>query len=46
MEERATVERSDEHPIIHDLVDKELEKRTGPKKFSYKELACATSNLI
>ncbi|RXI03018.1 hypothetical protein DVH24_003096 [Malus domestica] len=40
---RATGERSDEHPTIHDLVDKELDKGTGPKKFSCKELACTTS---
>lgn len=30
---RAMGERSDEHPTIHDLVDKELEKGTGPRSF-------------
>ncbi|XP_021802477.1 L-type lectin-domain containing receptor kinase IX.2-like, partial [Prunus avium] len=39
-----TVESSDEDPIVHELIDDEFEKGAGPRKFSYSELAQATSN--
>ncbi|BFG29145.1 hypothetical protein CerSpe_154190 [Prunus speciosa] len=39
-----TVESSDEDPIVHELIDNEFEKGAGPRKFSYSELAQATSN--
>ncbi|KAK9938003.1 hypothetical protein M0R45_014766 [Rubus argutus] len=38
-------ESSDDDPILlDDLVDEEFEKGTGPRKFSYNELAQATNN--
>ncbi|CAL9017120.1 unnamed protein product [Prunus brigantina] len=37
-------ESSDENPILNELIDEEFEKRVGPRKFSYSELVCATSN--
>ncbi|CAL2253974.1 unnamed protein product [Prunus armeniaca] len=39
-----TFESSDEDPIVHELIDDEFEKGAGPRKFSYSELAQATSN--
>ncbi|XP_008226463.1 PREDICTED: L-type lectin-domain containing receptor kinase IX.1-like [Prunus mume] len=37
-------ESSDENPMVNELIDEEFEKRVGPRKFSYSELVCATSN--
>ncbi|KAM1699806.1 hypothetical protein ACFX2K_031109 [Malus domestica] len=38
------VDGRDENPFCNKLIDKELENVTGPRKFSYHELARATSN--
>ncbi|KAM1356777.1 hypothetical protein ACFX13_031582 [Malus domestica] len=38
------VDGIDENPFCNKLIDKELENETGPRKFSYHELAQATSN--
>ncbi|CAL9017159.1 unnamed protein product, partial [Prunus brigantina] len=40
---RAAGER-DENPFVNKLIHEELEKGTGPRKFSYRELVRATSN--
>ncbi|XP_021801930.1 L-type lectin-domain containing receptor kinase IX.1-like [Prunus avium] len=37
-------ESSDENPMVNELIDEEFEKRVGPRKFLYSELAHATSN--
>ncbi|CAL8151063.1 unnamed protein product [Prunus armeniaca] len=34
----------DENPFVNKLIHEELEKGTGPRKFSYRELVRATSN--
>ncbi|RXI03026.1 hypothetical protein DVH24_003104 [Malus domestica] len=39
------VDGLDENLFCNKLIDKELENVTGPRKFSYHELAQATSNL-
>ncbi|KAL6283559.1 hypothetical protein ACE6H2_014488 [Prunus campanulata] len=39
---RKAVGESDENPVVNCLIDDAFEKGTGPRKFSYKELARAT----
>ncbi|CAL9017113.1 unnamed protein product [Prunus brigantina] len=41
---RGTGDTSDEDPMVNELKDDEFEKGAGPRKFSYSELARATSN--
>ncbi|KAI5333140.1 hypothetical protein L3X38_023270 [Prunus dulcis] len=41
---RGTGDPSDEDPMVNELKDDEFEKGAGPRKFSYSELAQATSN--
>ncbi|CAL2254019.1 unnamed protein product [Prunus armeniaca] len=41
---RKAVGESGENPVVNCLIDDEFEKGTGPRKFSYRELARATSN--
>ncbi|XP_068338863.1 L-type lectin-domain containing receptor kinase IX.1-like, partial [Pyrus communis] len=41
---RKAVEERDENPFLNNLIDEEIEKGAGPRKFSYRELAQATSN--
>ncbi|BBH01735.1 Concanavalin A-like lectin protein kinase family protein [Prunus dulcis] len=42
--ERARESSDEDHPMVHELIDDEFEKGAGPRKFSYSELARATSN--
>ncbi|PRQ31166.1 putative protein kinase RLK-Pelle-L-LEC family [Rosa chinensis] len=42
--ETADESSDDDIGILHDLIPEEFEKGTGPKKFSYNELALATSD--
>ncbi|XP_062015550.1 L-type lectin-domain containing receptor kinase IX.1-like [Rosa rugosa] len=42
--ETAGESSDDDTRILHDLIPEEFEKGTGPRKFSYNELALATSN--
>ncbi|XP_020409515.1 L-type lectin-domain containing receptor kinase IX.1 [Prunus persica] len=42
--ERAGESSDEDHPMVHELIDDEFEKGAGPRKFSYSELARATSN--
>ncbi|KAM1356762.1 hypothetical protein ACFX13_031569 [Malus domestica] len=41
---RKAVEEHGENLFVNNLIDEEIEKGTGPRKFSYSELAQATSN--
>ncbi|CAL2254012.1 unnamed protein product [Prunus armeniaca] len=41
---RRVAEERDENPFVNKLIHEELEKGTGPRKFSYHELFRATSN--
>ncbi|KAM2142205.1 hypothetical protein ACFX1Q_008385 [Malus domestica] len=41
---RKAVEERDENPFVNNLIDEEIEMGAGPRKFSYRELAQATSN--
>ncbi|PQM34621.1 L-type lectin-domain containing receptor kinase IX.1-like [Prunus yedoensis var. nudiflora] len=41
---RDTGENSDEDPMVHEFIDEEFQRGAGPRKFSYIELARATSN--
>ncbi|KAI5333164.1 hypothetical protein L3X38_023294 [Prunus dulcis] len=41
---RKAVGQSDENPVVNCLIDDEFEKGTGPRKFSYRDLARATNN--
>lgn len=37
-------EGSDEDPVLHDFIDEDFEKGTGPRKFAYRDLAQATND--
>ncbi|XP_021801931.1 L-type lectin-domain containing receptor kinase IX.1-like [Prunus avium] len=41
---RETAGESSDEDMVHELIDDEFEKGAGPRKFSYSELARATSN--